>query len=470
MAACSYTIQEIAGKGRGVLAATFIPKGTRIICEPPLFRVPRGGRSKEQLHETVLKAITGLEEEQRQQFLALHNAFRDESGPELGRVRTNALPLGSDATEGGIFLDSSRINHSCVQNAQNTWNEDLQKLTIHALRDISEKEEITIFYLPDRPSRQLRCAALLSSFRFPCSCNLCSMPSDKCQRSDENLDEIKRLDELIGDGIAIFSTPLQALHNVRKLLALLDNEGITDASVPRAYYDAFQIAVTHGDLARASIFAERAASSRIVMEGKDSRTVQKMEKYAKDPSEHLAYGYSWKWRTTMVDIASGLDKDAYECWLWKEEQVSDGQYANLRNEVTFPAFENLPGDNDINMEYLGTTDGFNYSPTKHWCFLGEIIEVEAIFRLRLIVQDKAKRRIPIAFYTDERGEELDQALVRKGYTVAVLYAEQHGFMDMTEGIRHETQSNLKVSFDILSMRANKLRMLIQNLIRYFQLR
>ena len=74
------------------------------------------------------------------------------------------------------------------------------------------------------------------------------------------------------------------------------------------------------------------------------------------------------------------------------------------------------------------------------------------------------------FYTDERGQELDQALLRKGYTVAILYAEHHGFMDMTEGIRHETQSNLKVSFDILSMRAIKLRMLIQTLYRYFQLR
>ena len=460
MAACSYIIQEIAGKGRGVLAATFISKGTRIICEPPLFRVPRGGRSKEQLHETILKTIAGLNDEQRQQFLALHNAFGDESGPELGRVRTNALPLGSDAIEGGIFLDSSRINHSCIQNAQNTWNEDLQKLTIHALRDISEKEEITIFYLPDRPSRQVRCEALLSSFRFTCSCNLCSLPTDKCQRSDENLDEIKRLDELIGDGIAIFSAPLQALHNVRKLLVLFDNEGITDASVPRAYYDAFQIAVTHGDLARASIFAERAASSRIVIEGKDSRTVEKMEEYAKDPTEHLAYGYTGKWRTTMVDIPSGLDKNAYECWLWKEEQVSDSQYANLRNEVPFPSFENLPGDNDINMEYLGTTDGFHYSPIKHWCFLGEITDVEAIVRLRLVVQDKAKHRVPIAFHTDRRGQELDRALLQKGYTVAILYAEHHGFMDMTEGIRHETLSNLKVCFDTTAMRASRPRMLI----------
>lgn len=118
-----------------------------------MFRVPRGGRSKEQIYGTILKTIAGLNDEQRQQFLALNNAFGDESSPELGRVRTNALPLGSDAIEGGIFLDSSRINHSCIQNAQNTWNEDLQKLTIHALRDISEKEEITIFYLSDRPSR-----------------------------------------------------------------------------------------------------------------------------------------------------------------------------------------------------------------------------------------------------------------------------------------------------------------------------
>jgi len=448
MAACLYTIQEIAGKGRGVLAATFISKGTRIICEPPLFRVPRGGSSKERLHETTLKTITGLNEEQRQQFLALHNAFSGESGPELGRVRTNALPLGSDAIEGGIFLDSSRINHSCIQNAQNTWNEDLQKLTIHALRDISEGEEITIFYLTDRPNRRARHEALLSSFRFTCSCSLCSLPTDERHKSDKNLDEIKRLDELVGNGMTVISAPLQALRNIRKLLALLDNEGIADASIPRAYYDAFQIAVMHGDLARASIFAERAASNRTVMEGKDSRTVQKMESYSKDPCEHPAYGYTGKWRTTAIDIPSGLDKDAYEVWLWKEERVSDGQYADFRSD-TFPSFENLPGDNDINMEYLGTLDGFHYSPVKHWCFLGEILEVEAILRLRLIVKDKAGHQLPIAFYTDERGEELDRALLRKGYTVSILYAEHHGFMDMTEGIRHEAQSNIKVRFDTM---------------------
>ncbi|PVH91320.1 hypothetical protein DM02DRAFT_546061 [Periconia macrospinosa] len=442
--ACLYTIQEITGKGCGVFATTSITRGTRIICEAPLFRVPRGGNSKGQLHDAILKTIASLDEAQRQQFLALYNAFDDEYGPDIGRVRTNALPLGSDAIEGGIFLTSSRINHSCIQNAQNTWNEELLKMTIHALCDITEGEEITIFYLTDRPNRKARHDALFSSFRFTCSCSLCILPDEKCHESDKRLDEIKTLDELVGHGMAALSAPLQTLHSIRKLLALLDNEGIADASIPRAYYDAFQIAAMNGDLARSSIFAARAASNRTIMEGHDSQTVRKMEIYAKDPSEHYAYGYTEQWRTSMDDIPTELDTDAYEAWLWKVEQLHDGQYANLRSEVTFPSFVNLPGDNDISMEYLGSSDGFYYSPIKHWCFLGEIIDIEAVFRLRIIVKDKADHQIPIAFHTDERGQEIDQARLKKGYTVAILYAEHHRFLDMTEGIRHEAPSNVKI--------------------------
>ena len=123
-----YTIQEIPGKGHGLVAATTIIKGTRILSESPLFRVPRGGNSR--TRDSISKKVAALREEQRQAFLSLHNSFEDENGPELGRVRTNALPLRSDATTGGIFLDSSRINHSCNANAQNTWNEKDRKSVV----------------------------------------------------------------------------------------------------------------------------------------------------------------------------------------------------------------------------------------------------------------------------------------------------------------------------------------------------
>ena len=440
-----YTIQEIPGKGYGMVAATTIIKGTRILSESPLFRVPRSGNFKKNIRKSISKKVAALPEEQRQAFLTLHNSFEDQDGPELGRVRTNALPLGSDATTGGIFLDSSRINHSCNPNAQNTWNENLQKLTIHAFRNIAKGDEITIFYLTARRNRETRMHDLQTNFRFTCTCSLCSLPLDQCKTSDERWDEIQRLDDSIGNGIGILSAPLQTLHDVHKLLNLLDDEGFTDASVPRAYYDAFQIATTHGDIARARVFAERAASTRAIMEGNDSPTVQRMESLARNPSQHMAHGLSEKWRTVLDDIPKELGKDDFERWLWRKEIVKVSQYADLRSETAFPLFDDLPEENDISMEFYESANGFSYRPRKHWCFLAEIIDVENFLRLRLIVKDKADRKVPIAFYTEDRGLEVGPSYAQEGFTVAILYAEQHGFLDLSVGIRHENPTAIKVN-------------------------
>jgi hypothetical protein len=65
----------------------------------------------------------------------------------------------------------------------------------------------------------------------------------------------------------------------------------------------------------------------------------------------------------------------------------------------------------------------SYRPRKHWCFLAEIIDVEKFLRLRLIVKDKSGRTVPIAFYTDDRGLELDPSYAQEGFIVAILYAK-----------------------------------------------
>jgi len=427
-----------------MLAAKKLMKGTRILAESPLFRVPRRGTSKKLMHDNNARKIAALGEKQRQAFFSLQNSFEDE-GPEVGRIQTNALPLGSNATTGGIFLDASRINHSCNANSQNTWNENLQKLTIHASRDIPEGDDITITYFASRRNRSARQDELWTKFRFNCSCSLCSLPFDQQKVSDERLNEIDTLDRLIGDGMGIISAPLQTLHSVQRLLTLLDEEGFADdASAPRAYYDAFQIAITHGDIARAIVFAERATSGRVILEGSDSPEVQRLERFAKNPSQHMAYGMSNKWRTVRDDIPKDLDKDDFERWLWRKETAVVSQYADLRSETAFPTFDNLPDDNGVNLVYYRSVDGFSFRPRRHWCFLAEIIEIEAFLRLRLIVNDKAGQEIPVAFYTDDRGGELNPSYIQEGYTVAILYAEQHGFLDLTTGIRHENTATINV--------------------------
>ena len=167
-----YTLREIPGKGLGLIAAVKILRGTRIISEEPLITRPRSTDSKEQRGKFLAASVAKLDDGKRQVLFSLHNAFEDEETRELGIFRTNALPLGSGSSTGGIFVESSRINHSCIHNAQNTWNENLGKLTIHAMRDIDEGEEITIIYLSERRNRadRQRTPSESSASLAPASC------------------------------------------------------------------------------------------------------------------------------------------------------------------------------------------------------------------------------------------------------------------------------------------------------------
>ncbi len=66
--------------------------------------------------------------------------------------------------------------------------------------------------------------------------------------------------------------------------------------------------------------------------------------------------------------------------------------------------------------------------------------------MRLIVKDKSGHEAPVAFYTSGRGEKSNPRCVQKGFTLAILYAKQHEFLDMTAGLRHESRTALKVSW------------------------
>jgi hypothetical protein len=89
----------------------------------------------------------------------------------------------------------------------------------------------------------------------------------------------------------------------------------------------------------------------------------------------------------------------------KEKLPKSRQYANFRNEETFPTFVGLPRDDDINLTFYNTVDGFSYMPRKHWCFLAEIIDIKQFIRVKLIVQDKAGTTVLVAFHTDGQGIE-----------------------------------------------------------------
>jgi hypothetical protein len=443
-----YALQEVLGKGKGLVATRKIHRGTRILSEEPIVRVPEAVLDSQTLPASIRRQVDALTADQRHAFLSMHNIYADDPASRyLGIIRTNALPFGDNVREGGIFLDTCRINHACDNNAQKSWNDSIKRHTVHALRDIEKGEEITIYYLGVLNSRKDRQEALRRKFAFTCSCRLCSLPPDQSQESDRRLDEILKLDSLIGgDGlVGILSAPLQKLRYINQQVRLYNEQGPDDNGLPRAFLDAAQIAIANGDLARARIFVERAVLGWTILEGDDSPNVLQYKALTQDPSKHELYGMSMKWKTVVDDIPQGLDPKELDDWLWRREKLKrPGQPADFRNRATFPGFDDLPDENDVSPEFYASSDGFTYRPRRHWLFLAEIVDFGTLVRLQMGIKDIDGRTIPLFFYTDGRGSELAPAQVRKGYTAAILYAQRHTFMTSERGIRHDQPTNIKV--------------------------
>ncbi|OAL51541.1 SET domain-containing protein [Pyrenochaeta sp. DS3sAY3a] len=317
-----YTIEDVPGKGKGLVAAKDIPKGTRILTEEPIIRVEPPIGSMKHLEACISEQVISLSDQQSQDFISLANIYPYSTPSEQWRgiFRTNALPTGPLLDTGGVFLTASRINHGCDNNTAHFWNENLQKLTIHAVRDIPHGEELTIFYLSSRRNRDARREELQQNFKFTCTCTLCSLPPEQCKDSDAKLDRVHAIDLIIeqrGER-GLVQKPRQMLHYVHEQVLLWSSPLPNNVGLTRAYPDAFQVAIANGDLARAKVFAERVVALYLISLGADSPDVLEYRRLALDPASHDYYGMSMKWKTGVGEVPRGMGTEEFEKWLWRK--------------------------------------------------------------------------------------------------------------------------------------------------------
>ena len=69
--------------------------------------------------------------------------------------------------------------------------------------------------------------------------------------------------------------------------------------------------------------------------------------------------------------------------------------------------------------------------------------MEYFFRLRLRIRDKAGVEFGVHFHPEDSQEPIIQDYA-VGKTIAILYAHQHVFLDMTVGVRVEVLSSVQV--------------------------
>jgi hypothetical protein len=115
-----YALEDVPGKIKGLIAINLIPRGTRILLEPPVITAPELQQDDEWLKSHISHQINSLSGHQQQSFFSSYNLYPYQNIAEqsLGTIRTNGLPIGTNEIEGRIFLDACRINHSCDDNAE----------------------------------------------------------------------------------------------------------------------------------------------------------------------------------------------------------------------------------------------------------------------------------------------------------------------------------------------------------------
>ena len=148
----------------------------------------------------------------------------------LSIFRNNAFNLGSSSEfQQAVFPRISRINHSCVPNAQGNFHDELGRFNIHATRDIETGEELTLNYLQELGAgREMRQEKLLGGYGFECECPACDLRLETARDGERKRlrmhEELAKYVEGMGSG-AVQSLEAE-LEAVQKFIRLLEGEGI----------------------------------------------------------------------------------------------------------------------------------------------------------------------------------------------------------------------------------------------------
>lgn len=175
----------------GVVATNAITRGTRILEEPPLFKLilARG-------EGATAQALKALSEKDIEGFLRLTNCHPNM--PLLsGIVETNSMPCGATgigpiAAKAGLFLTASRFNSSCRPNVNNIWHEESQTIRIYALRDIADGEELCLCYVSLLDTKAERHKDTMRAFAFECTCVACRLTGVEASISDNRRKKIAK--------------------------------------------------------------------------------------------------------------------------------------------------------------------------------------------------------------------------------------------------------------------------------------
>jgi hypothetical protein len=206
---------------------------------------------------------------------------RRSTNPLYGIFSTNAFKMGEH--NAGIFVQASRFNHSCSPNARYSWNPEIKRLNIYALRDIAVGDEILVCYLSRRHvygSTRATRQALLARYEFICNCIACALQGPAAAASDQRRTEIIKL----WDSVPSFqeNQTKQMLLAITRGIHLLQEEGYV-ADYDDFTNDAAARCAFHSDWVSAKYWATKTYETRVAEFGENSYQAKEVKAMFLDP-------------------------------------------------------------------------------------------------------------------------------------------------------------------------------------------
>ena len=212
----SFLLLPVKGKGLGVIANCDFQPGQLILSETALIlsRQERSDSLTANQARQVFRQVASLTREQRLKMMDLHCMGEKKV---LKVFSTNCIYV--DEMNFGLFLNLSRVNHSCCPNSvdcKGTMKE------LRAIKRIVRGEEITMRYIVDNWDIRANRRQELRYWQFECSCQVCSLSGKELSRNEvmrqEILDKDDAVTKFVDEVIAVQDNPAIMSEDDRRLL------------------------------------------------------------------------------------------------------------------------------------------------------------------------------------------------------------------------------------------------------------
>jgi hypothetical protein len=251
-----FKIEKIPGKGKGMMANTFIPQGTLILSERPIMitNVITDIKDVSSHLDNLRVAVSKLESKKKRQLFRLYNARPDLQILGLFGSNSISLPHTNSKTDSAympraaVFPTLSRINHSCAPNVVWSWNDQRNCEELRAAVDIAPDSELTASYVDILLTSSERKEELGYKYDFICQCAICGLPSDEVEKSDKKRKNIVQMQFEVKEMVQNKEYK-DAYAKSNDILEMAQDLGMEVFSIlPQFYLDCYQLCCkSHGD-------------------------------------------------------------------------------------------------------------------------------------------------------------------------------------------------------------------------------